>query len=121
MDKLIQEKIPEVANIETESFTVAPNKKETSLFSKLQTMLEFLIRGNGTSIDEYYMNKSEVIQEFISFINLNPQDWFHKLFKLENIKINKDIVINEPKRITVRIWELKALIDCLENKDYLDF
>lgn len=121
LKKLIEEKIPEVADIETESFISAPNKNGETVVSKLLTMIKFLLRGNGTSIDEHFMKKTELITQFINYINANQHDWFHKLFNIEDIKINKKIVANEPIRITVRVWELKALIDCLENKDYLQY
>lgn len=121
LNKLIEEKIPEVADVGTESFHTAPNIKTNSCFSKLGVMFEFLLRGNGTSIDEYYMKNSGLISEFINYMNVNLNDWFHKLFNIEGVRVNKSVVMQDPVRITVRVWELKALIDCLENKDYLNY
>lgn len=121
LNELIVKKVPEVADIKSESFHVAPGEKMPSTFSKIISMIEFLIRGNGTAIEEYYLKSKRIRKQFIDYMNESPHDWFHRVFNIESLVVTDKVVKNEPNRMIVRIWELKALIDCLEKKEYLTF
>ena len=119
LNELIKRKIPEVAEVGTESFSLPPQKGQFDFFKKFFTMIEFLMRGNGTAIDEIWMEKRNIKKMFIDYINLDTHSWFHQLFGLEGVKIQYQMIKNEPARLLAQTWELKALLDCLEHKDYL--
>lgn len=121
LNELIIQKIPEVSNIKSESFFTAPKKSQSNFLDKWWSMIDFIIRGNGTAIDQYYLKKRKMRKQFIYYMNMNTHDWFHKLFHMDSMTVSNEMVIHEPTRIVVRIWELKRLIDCLESKEYMKF
>lgn len=117
--ELINRKIPEVADIGTESFSISPKVGRFAFVKKFITMIEFLFRGNGTAIDQYWMNKSSVRRQFLNYMNKDSHSWFHKLFGIEGNHIQPDMIKNESARLLVQTWELKVMLDCLEHKEYL--
>ena len=121
LNQLIRKKIPYVAGINTESFQVGPAHRGLSTVNKLFTMIEFLLRGNGTAIDQYYFSDGKVINMLLKVLNKRENDWFHSLFEIQSSSISFDILHKEPARILARIWELKVMIDCLEYKKYKEW
>ncbi len=117
LNELIVNKIPEVADIKSESFYTAPNKRKAGVIDKTFTLIEFLIRGNGTATDQYYLRKKKMQKQFLKDVNSDSTVWFRKVFDIDG-----DITLNEiqrqSERLLARIWSLKVLLDYLELKKY---
>lgn len=119
LDTLVRTKTPEISNIATENIRPNLSGVGKGLFQKIMAMLQFLLRGNGTAITEYWMNQRGIRQQFVEAVNENTKDWFHKILGIEETEINLGTIKNEPGRFLIRIWELKCLIECFEHKTYL--
>ncbi len=60
--------------------------------------------------------KNKGRKEFIDYLNRDQHDWFYKLFIIERITIEGRNIKNDSERLLVQVRELKALLDCLEQK-----
>ncbi len=117
LNELIVKKIPEVADIKSESFYTSPDKKNVGFVKKALTLIEFLIRGNGTAIDQYYLRKRSVKFQFLEDINSDDTSWFKKIFDITNDITRKELK-GQSERFVARIWSLKTLVDYLEKHKY---
>lgn len=111
---LIVKHIPEAAFIGTDSFSAAPGSGN-GVISKIYAVLSRFIRGNGTAIDENNFNKKEVQNTIYTRMN-NDCKWFYKIMDIR--KIQKDIFVKKQLRVALPIYEMKFLIDYIENKKY---
>lgn len=119
LNELILKKIPEVKDVKSELFSPAPGKKIT-IFNKLIGMASFLIRGNGTAIDQYWINKSRVKKQLKKQIS-NGCSWFCSIFNINQNDLEKLVISSKEPDFMINIWEYKTLIDMLETKEYLTF
>lgn len=119
LNTLIIKKIPEVKDIKAELFEPAPNQK-LSRWNKLLNMVEFVIRGNGVAIDDYWMKKKSVKKKLRARLD-NGCMWFAKIFRTDGKKWSDELLKSNESELMINVWELKTLIDILETKEYLDF
>jgi len=117
LNELIRRKIPEVASVRSESFYVSPKERNPSKIKKMITLAEYVLRGNGGAIDQYYMKNAKVWKLFTDDMT-NDCIWFKNIFSFSSMPLN---LKEEPPRTIVNLWELKSLIDCIEKKDYITF
>jgi len=117
LNELIRRKIPEVASVRSESFYVSPQERNPSKIKKMITLAEYVLRGNGAAIDQYYMKNAKVWKLFMDDM-MNDCIWFKEIFNFTSMPL---YLKEEPPRTIVNLWELKSLIDCIEKKDYMTF
>lgn len=109
LNELIRQKVPEVSNVKSESFYVAPSEKAPNRLSKMRVMFEYLLRGNGTAIGEYYFKKAQIKHAFSLCVHNNCK-WFFEIFDIAG-KLDKLMRCNSYSRDCINLWELKNLID----------
>ena len=119
LNELIRQKVPEAANVKSESFYVAPSEKAPNKLRRIRVMFEYLLRGNGTAIGEYYFKKVQIKHAF-SLCMHNDCTWFFEIFDVKD-KIDELSKRNSYSRDCINLWELKNFIDCIEKKEYLYF
>ena len=119
LNALIVEKIPEVKNIEAELFEPAPGQR-IALWSKLVNMIDFVIRGNGAAVDDYWMKRGSVKKKLAARLD-NGCTWFEKIFNTDGKTLKSMIVKSNEPELMIDVWELKTLIDYLETKEYEKF
>lgn len=112
---LIKAKMPSIATIGTDSYTAAPNKT-TKILSRIGSIWNRLIRGNGTAIDENNFD-SKTISLIEKCLN-NECEWFYKI--ADTRKFHNEILSKKQLRFVAGIWEMKYLIDFIEKKGYQD-
>lgn len=121
LNELIKQKIPQVADIKTESFNGAPDTLKNSgvlaFLYRILSLSMFIFRGNGTNIAEHHFNKKYAYKEFINDMN-NPTNWFYDIF---DIKDDIDEFLKGPYNLAIEIWGLKKLLDIIETKQYVEF
>lgn len=119
LNALIREKIPDCARIKEESFKTSIGAK-TSVFRRICSVAGFLLRGNGTAIDQHYMPQHDVMRRYLRFINKESGTWFKQVFGLQ-----RPVTMAEPKREQSRsnicIWQTAILLHCLETKQYMEW
>lgn len=110
---LIKKKMPEIASVGTDSYTTAPSKS-SKMISRIISVTNRLIRGNGTAIDENNFNNrtKETIRKCLN----NKCEWFYKI--IDTRGINESILNKKHLRQITGIWEMKALVDYIETKGY---
>lgn len=123
LTELILRKIPEVAGVRSESFETSPRNKSCGAFFKGLSVLEFLIRGNGTAIDQLSFRKKNLQKRFLSEIEQEKISlcWFNKIFQIEKKEIPISLITPSSSGDAIKIWQLKHTIDCLEKKEYMNF
>lgn len=114
LKELIRQKTSEVSEIATDTFTAAP-VVNPGVIQKLIAVLNRVIRGNGTAIDEHYFNNKHIQHEIRKCMN-SKYTWFYKI--LDTRSINKKILTRSHLRMAVAIWEMKYLIDYIESGQY---
>lgn len=119
LNALIVKKIPEVKNVAAELFEPAPGQK-LSKWNKLVNMVDFVIRGNGAAVDDYWMKKRSVKKKLASRID-NGCQWFTRIFQTDAPALKKLVVGSGESELMIDVWELKTLIDYLETKEYEKF
>lgn len=119
LNTLIVKKIPEVKNVEAELFEPAPGQK-LSLWNKFVNMVDFVIRGNGAAVDDYWMKKASVKKKLAARLD-NGCTWFEKIFDIDAKSLKSMIVKSNEPELMIDVWELKTLIDFLETKEYEKF
>lgn len=119
LNELILQKIPEVKDVKSELFSPAPGKKNT-VFNKFIGMVAFLIRGNGTAIDQYWINKPSVKKHLKQRIS-NGSTWFCRIFNTNQNDLKKLVIGSKEPNFMINVWEYKTLIDTIETKAYLTF
>lgn len=119
LDTLIVQKVSEVKDIKSELFAPAPDKK-TTLLNKFANMVEFLVRGNGAAVDDYWMKKGSVKKKLALRLD-NGCTWFEKIFSTDSKTLKSVVLKSGESELMIDTWELKALVDCLETKEYMNF
>lgn len=119
LDTLIVQKVSEVKDIKSELFAPAPDKKAT-LLNKFANMVEFLVRGNGAAVDDYWMKKGSVKKKLALRLD-NGCTWFEKIFSTDAKTLKSVVLKSGESELMIDTWELKALVDCLETKEYMNF
>ena len=113
--ELIAKKIPEFYRVGEETFGSLKRKRsKASLFAQKTV---FALRGSGIMTDEWYF-KHPVIRDSYLEDMTNSCEWFYELFP--EAKDYAGILNMSPARMN-SIWESKRLIDCIEDKRYLEF
>lgn len=113
---LIQEKISEVSDIGTDSYTASPAKSRY-LFNRILSVADRVMRGNGTAIDENNFSKKAVRNIFNKTMN-DDNKWFYRI--IDTRPYHSQIFNKKQMRLAISIWEMKYLIDFIENKKYLE-
>ncbi len=119
LNELILQKIPEVKNVKSELFSPAPARKST-VFNKFVGMASFLIRGNGTAIDQYWIRKQKVKKCLKRRIE-NGTTWFFEIFNTTEDQLKKIVMRSKEANFVINVWEYKTLLDSIETKEYLNF
>lgn len=111
---LINKKMSYIADIGTDSYTAAPNKS-SRILNRINSILNRVIRGNGTAIDENNFDRDtlDLIEECLN----NDCKWFYKI--ADTRRFNSEILSKKQLRFVTGIWEMKYLIDFIERKEYL--
>lgn len=115
LKELIRRYIPQFSDIGEEAYgsTRAKQSKTSLLFQKIV----FSLRGSGIMADEWYANNPLVKKEFMIDMN-NESTWFRSMFPAsENVEL---IWRMSPARKN-SIWDVKRLIDCIEQGTYMNF
>lgn len=113
--ELIAEKIPEFYQVGEETFgSVGKKHSKWSLYAQ---KMGYALRGSGIMTDEWYFKHPAIRDAFIEDMN-NANEWFFELYP--EARDYKGILKMSPARMNA-IWESKRLIDCIENKRYLEF
>lgn len=119
LNELILQKIPEVKDVQSELFSPAPGKKVT-VINKITGMLSFLIRGNGTAIDQYWIKKRSV-KKCLKRRLSNGCSWFFDVFNTNEKELTKLVFDSKEAPFMINVWEYKTLVDVIETKEYLNF
>lgn len=119
LNELILQKIPEVKDVNTELFTPAPGKKITAA-NKIAGMASFLIRGNGTAMDQYWIKKPRVQNHLKQRIQ-NGTSWFFRIFHTNANDLEKLVIGCREPDLMINVWEYKTLLDAIETKAYENF
>lgn len=119
LNELILQKIPEVKDVKSELFSPAPGKK-TTVVNKIAGMASFLIRGNGTAIDQYWIKKPRVKKHLKQRIN-NGCSWFFSIFHTNAHDLEKLVIGSKEPHFMINVWEYKTLLDAIETKAYEHF
>lgn len=114
LKELIRKKIPEFADIGEEEVGSIESKGTLSTFVN---KLDFVARGSGIMAEEWYRNNKFVRNAFLEDMN-NKNVWFYKL--VPAAANYRSIWKMSPARMN-SIWEMKRLIDCIEDKKYMEF
>ena len=115
LKNLILKYIPSTADIKAQNYEGALNKKDNIVF-KIINMLIFIIRGNGTAMEQKYFKYCK--NDFKTTM-LNSCKWFNNILDLRN-HIN-DIADFDNYRLILTLWKTKMVIDIIENKKYIAF
>lgn len=113
---LIKKKVPEAADIGTDSYTASPSKNRNVL-NRIISVGNRVIRGNGTAIDENNFNKKAVRDTFNKTMN-NDKTWFYTI--IDTRPYHSQIFDKKQMQLAITIWEMKYLIDYIEDKRYLE-
>lgn len=119
LNELIVKKIPEVKNVQAELYEPAPGQK-LSRWNKIANMVDFVVRGNGAAVDDYWMKKASVKKKLAARLN-NGCQWFAQIFNTDAKVLCSLVIGSGESELMIDAWELKTLIDCLETKEYLHF
>jgi len=119
LNELIARKIPEVKHISPETFGNVPGKK-AGVIKKTMSLFSFLLRGNGVAIDQHWINKRKVKSKLLSRVG-NDCQWFCKVFEVEKAELIDIVKSSKEAEFLINIWEMKALLDCIEQREYLLF
>ena len=121
LNELIIQKVPESAAIKNESFGTSPSQREAGFTGKLIPLVQYLIRGNGTAIDQHIMRKPSVTKKLLQELNEDRDSWFHRVFGLTGKKLTRGQLTGASMQTACSLWEIKRVIDCLETQAYDDF
>lgn len=119
LNALIVKKVSEVKDIKSELFEPAPGQK-ISKWNKLINMVDFVVRGNGAAVDDYWIKKKAVKKKLAQRLD-NGCSWFTNIFNIDATKLKTKILKSNESELMIDVWELKALIDTLEQKEYMNF
>lgn len=119
LNELIVKHIPEVKNVQAELYEPAPGQT-LSKWNKITNMVDFVIRGNGAAVDDYWMKNASVKKKLAARLD-NGCQWFTDIFRTDGKSLRALIVGSGESELMIDVWELKTLVDCLETKAYLDF
>ena len=112
---LIAKKKPEFYQVGEETFgSVKRKRSEASLF--VQKTI-FALCGSGIMTDEWYFKHPVIRHSYLEDMK-NSCEWFYELFP--EARDYDGVLKMSPARMN-SIWESKRLIDCIENKRYLEF
>ena len=119
LNALIVKKIPEVKDVAAELFEPAPGQK-LSKWNKLINMVDFVLRGNGAAVDDFWMKKASVKKKLAARLD-NGCQWFTRIFNTDAKSLKSLVVGSNESELMIDVWELKTLIDFLETKEYMHF
>jgi len=119
LNALIVAKIPEVKDVQAELYEPAPGQK-LSKWNKIANMVDFVIRGNGAAVDDYWMKNASVKKKLAARLD-NGCQWFAQIFNTDAKSLRSLVIGSGESELMIDVWELKTLIDCLETKEYLHF
>ena len=119
LNALIVQKIPEVKDVRSELYEPAPGQK-LNKWNKLINMVDFVVRGNGVAIDDYWTKKIPIKRELAARLD-NGCQWFTQIFRVDAKSLSALVVGSGEAEFMINVWELKTLIDYLETKEYLHF
>ncbi len=119
LNELIARKIPEVKHISPETFGNVPGKK-AGVIKKTMSLFSFLLRGNGVAIDQHWINKRKVKSKLLGRVG-NDCQWFCEVFEVEKTELIDIVKKSNEAEFLINIWEMKALLDCIEQREYLLF
>lgn len=112
---LIAKKCPEYSKIGEETF--GSTKVRQSARSLFLQKIEFALRGSGIMTDDWY-SRHRVVRELFIEDMANSCEWFYEL--IPAARDYEGVWEMSPARMNT-IWEAKRLIDCIENKNYLEY
>ena len=115
LKNLIKKYIPAAAKIKQQNYEGNLISK-SNLIVKIFNMFIFIIRGNGTAMEQKYFKYC--IEEFKSTM-LNECEWFYNIVDLRKY-INKIIKFDD-FRFILTLWKTKMIIDIIESKQYTMF
>ena len=115
LKNLIKENIPLAAEVKAQNYEGALNKKD-NIITKIINMLIFMLRGNGTAMEQKYFKYCK--NEFKATM-LNDCKWFHNIVDLK--KYINDIANFDNKYFVLTLWKTKMVIDIIETKKYISF
>lgn len=119
LNALIVKKIPEVKDVRSELYEPAPGQK-LNKWNKLINMVDFVVRGNGVAIDDYWIKKASIKKKLAARLD-NGCQWFSQIFNTDAKALRSLLISSGETELMIDAWELKTLIDCLETKEYLHF
>lgn len=111
LKNLIKTKISKASKVHEQNYVGSLYNNST--ITKMINILVFLCRGNGTAVEESCFKKCK--KDFYATM-WNNNKWFYKIFDLK--KYIKDIGKCDDKRLALKIWKMKYIIDTLENQGY---
>ena len=115
LKNLIKEYIPVAAEIKAQNYEGAINKKN-NIISKIINMLIFILRGNGTAMEQKYFKYCK--DEFKSTM-LNDCKWFYNIVDLK--KYVDNISNYDNYRFILTLWKTKLVIDIIETQKYTKY
>lgn len=120
LEELIRAKIPQVASVKSESFQDSPKENRHHKFERIRRIFNvasFLLRGNGSFVNQYYYKKPELQKSFMQDMQ-NGTSWFYRIFSIEDHV--KEFAKQDVKTF-FSVWDMKQMLDCFEKKTYLEF
>lgn len=115
LKNLILKFIPLVAEVKAQNYENSLNNKD-DFFSKAINMLIFIIRGNGTAMEEKYF---KYCKNKFKETMLNDCKWFYNILDLK--KYVNSISDCDNYRFILTLWKIKMVIDIIETSKYVFF
>lgn len=115
LKELILRKVPEFAKVPEESVgSLQGTMAAPSLFL---ARLMYTLRGSGIMADEWYSKNAIIRKAFYEDMN-SACEWFYEALPEAR---NADGVWKMSPTQKNALWEMKRLVDCIEEKRYLSF
>lgn len=118
LNELIVKKIPEISNVTSQTYDLGPlESRHLKNVKKFLKVLTYIARGNGTYLNMIHFHDKKCYSKFLSDMN-NNTEWFYNIFPIQSSirEISKNQIL-----LSEKLWKAKRILDCIENRQYLEF